>query len=187
MKPPFIHHNGEAAGPIVRPDLRSILQPNSLHCFVCGLANPYGLKACFYQTAENEVTAWYTIPKQYEGYPGIAHGGIVASLLDEAVGRSVMGTDPDSARLLFTARLTVKYRQHVPVEVPLRFVGRAVKDRGRVVTAWGGVFLAEEDPATAQPLAEAESMLLAVPEEELAQMDADALGWKVYPHCDPEE
>ena len=187
MKPPFAAANSKPEGPIVRPELRPVLQPNSLHCFVCGLNNPYGLKACFYQTGEHEVTAWYTIPEQYQSYPGMAHGGIVASLLDEVVGRSVMGTDPATTRLLFTARLTVKYRQHVPVGVPLRIVGRAVKDRGRIVTAWGGVFLADEDPATAQPLAEAESMLLAVPEEELAQMDADALGWKVYPDCNPEE
>ncbi|HFC10360.1 MAG TPA: PaaI family thioesterase [Chloroflexi bacterium] len=187
MKPPFAAAHGKPAGPIVRPELREVLQPNSLHCFVCGLANPYSLKACFYQTGEQEVTAWYTIPEQYQSYPGMAHGGIVASLLDEVVGRSVMGTDPEHARLLFTARLTVKYRQHVPVGVPLRFVGRAVKDRGRVVTAWGGVFLADDDPENALPLAEAESMLLAVPEEELSRMDADALGWKVYPDCTPEE
>jgi len=187
MKPLFASSGGKPIGPIMRPELRAVLQPNSLHCFVCGLNNPFGLKACFYQTGENEVTAWYTIPEQYQSYPGMAHGGIVASLLDEVVGRSVMGIDPETARLLFTARLTVKYRQHVPVGVPLRIVGRAVKDRGRVVTAWGGVFLADDAPETAQPLAEAESMLLAVPEEELAQMDADALGWKVYPDCNPEE
>jgi len=170
-----------------RPELREVLQPNSLQCFVCGLDNPYGLQACFYQTGEKEATAWYTIPEQFQGYPGIAHGGVVASLLDEVVGRSVMGADTSQARLLFTARLTVKYRKHVPTGVLLRIVGRAVKDRGRMVTAWGGVFLADEDPETAQPLAEAESLLMAVPEDVLAEMDPDQLGWKVYPDCTPEE
>ncbi|NPA93495.1 MAG: PaaI family thioesterase [Chloroflexi bacterium] len=170
-----------------RPDLKHLLQPNSQHCFVCGLSNPYGLQACFYQTGEKEVTVWYTIPAQFQGYPGVAHGGIVASLLDEVVGRSVMGTDPANARLLFTARLSVRYRQHVPVETPLRLVGRALKDRGRTVSAWGGVYLAADDPETAQPLAEAESLLVAVPDDTLAQMDAEALGWKVYPDCIPEE
>jgi len=170
-----------------RPDLQHLLQPNSRHCFVCGLNNPYGLQACFYQTGEKEVTVWYSIPAHFQGYPGVAHGGIVASLLDEVVGRSVMGTDPDQARLLFTARLSVRYRQHVPVETPLRLVGRALKDRGRTVTAWGGVYLAADDPETAQPLAEAESLLVAVADDVLAQMDSEALGWKVYPDCISEE
>ncbi len=182
-RPPFAAGQRAPGGAIPQPELRPVLQPNSRFCFVCGLDNPFGLQACFYQTGEREATAWYTIPEQYQSYPGMAHGGIVASLLDEIVGRSVMGTQPEEGRFFFTARLTVKYRQHVPVGVPLRLVGRALKDRGRVLTAWGGVFLAAEDPAVAKPLAEAEATLMAVPEKEIATMDTETLGWRVYPDC----
>ncbi len=51
-------------------------QPNSRHCFVCGLENEYGLGLRFYEVGPDEVTATVTIPDQYQGYPGVVHGGI---------------------------------------------------------------------------------------------------------------
>ena len=65
-------------------------QANSKFCFVCGLANTYGLKLRFYTTAPGEVTADYVVTEQYQGFPGIVHGGIVAAMLDEAAGRAQM-------------------------------------------------------------------------------------------------
>ena len=56
-------------------------QPNSHHCFVCGLQNPFGLQLHFYDNGEDEVRCEYSIPDRYQGYPGIAHGGIVAAIL----------------------------------------------------------------------------------------------------------
>ena len=55
-------------------------QPGSKHCFVCGRENPVGLKMDFYLTAPGEVQANLTVPAQYEGYPGVVHGGIVAAI-----------------------------------------------------------------------------------------------------------
>ena len=153
-----------------------LLQPNSRHCFVCGLENPCGLQMRFFQTGPGEVTAYYRAPRCFEGYPGVVHGGIQSSMLDEALGRAVMGTDPDTARFFYTAKMTITYRQHVPVEQTLRIVGRVLKDRGRAVRSWAGIY----DQA-GNLLTEAEGLLLAVPEEEVREMDAEALGWQVYP------
>ncbi len=153
-----------------------LLQPNSRHCFVCGVENPCGLQMRFFQTGPGEVTAFYRAPLCFQGYPGVVHGGIQASMLDEALGRAVMGTDPDSARLFYTAKMTITYRQHVPVEQTLRIVGRVLKDRGRAVRSWAGIYNEADELLT-----EAEGLLMAVPPEEFSQMDADALGWKVYP------
>ena len=99
-------------------------QPNSRHCFVCGIANPVGLHLRFYETAPGEVTVECTLPEQYQGYPGVVHGGIVAAMLDEVSGRSYMGNG-ESPRFMFTARLEVRYRKNVPVGQPLRLVGKA--------------------------------------------------------------
>ncbi|MBN2148024.1 MAG: PaaI family thioesterase [Anaerolineales bacterium] len=151
------------------------LQPNSRHCFVCGLQNPHGLQMRFFITAPGEVTVHYTVPEYYQGYPGIVHGGIIASMLDEVVGRSYMA-DPDSPRFMFTARLDVHYRHPVPVAKPLRLVGRMGKDRGRSATASGVIYGPGGDV-----LAEAEAILVDVPQEMLAQADLEILGWKVYP------
>jgi len=71
-------------------------QPNSRHCFVCGLENEYGLKLKFYETAPGEIEVNYIVPERFQGYPGIVHGGITAALVDEALGRVHMGSDPEN-------------------------------------------------------------------------------------------
>jgi acyl-coenzyme A thioesterase PaaI-like protein len=98
-------------------------------CFVCGLENPVGLRLRIYRTDLGDVEASFTAPEHFQGYPGVLHGGIVASLLDEISGRAHMGPDPLAPRFMFTAKLEVKYRQNVPVGVPLRIVGKALKSR----------------------------------------------------------
>lgn len=149
------------------------LQPNSNHCFICGVENPVGLKLTFYETAPGEVTANLVLPAHYQGYPGMAHGGIVAAMLDEVAGRAFMGS-PEQPNFMYTAKLEVRYRQHVPVEKPLRLVGRAGKRRHRLSTAYGALY-----DKSGTLLAECDSLLVDVPEEVLQQVDLEALGWKV--------
>ncbi len=151
-------------------------QPNSRHCFVCGIENPFGLGMEFYTTAPDEVTSWYTVPRRFEGYPGVVHGGIVASLVDEVVGRVHMGDEPQNARFMYTARLTVQYRNPVPVETPLRIVGHAVKRKKRTATSKAEIYAPD-----GTLLAEAQAILVDVPEEMLQDADLEALGWRVYP------
>ncbi len=148
-------------------------QPNSEHCFVCGVANPFGLRLKFYNTAAGEVSAEYVVPEHYQGYPGIVHGGIVAALLDEVAGRAYMVEQPN--RFLYTARLNVRYRRHVPVGQPLRIIGRAGKDKGRTATAHAIIY-----DEGGEVLAEAEALLVEVPLETLGSVDLNALGWRVY-------
>jgi acyl-coenzyme A thioesterase PaaI-like protein len=149
------------------------LQPNSRHCFVCGLANPNGLQLRFYQTGPGEVAAEYTVPDQFQGYPGVVHGGIVAAMLDEITGRALMGGDPP--RFMFTARLDIRYRKNVPTGQPLRLVGRAEKTKSRTATSLGQIFGVD-----GELLAEAEAILVDLPEETLGSVSLEALGWRVY-------
>lgn len=150
------------------------LQPNSRHCFVCGLANPIGLQLRFYQTGQDEVTAEYTVPEHYQGFPGVVHGGIVAAMLDEVAARSLIGGDPP--RFMYTARLEMRYRKNVPVNQPLRLVGRAVATKRRTATAMSTIY--DQEGAI---LAEAEALLVNVPEEAFQDIDLTSIGWKVYP------
>jgi acyl-coenzyme A thioesterase PaaI-like protein len=149
-------------------------QPNSKKCFVCGLENPIGLQLKFYENNPGEVVVEYTVPEQYQGYPGVVHGGVVAAMLDEAAGRVHMGGYPP--RFMFTARLDVRYRKNVPIGQPLRIVGRVGKSRERIATAISQIYGPGGDL-----LAEAEAVLVNVPEEIVNEVDLDALGWKVYP------
>lgn len=149
-------------------------QPNSRFCFVCGLSNQFGLQLRFDITAPGEVTCLYTVPERYQGFPGVVHGGIVAAMLDEVCGRAHMGINPP--RFMYTARLEVRYRKNVPVEQPLRIVGKALKSKSRTATSSGVIY----GPG-GETLAEADALLVDVPQEFLQGADLEALGWKVYP------
>lgn len=152
-----------------------IKQANSRQCFVCGVENPAGLHLHFYERAPGEVTATYLVCEQHQGYPGIVHGGIVAAMLDEVAGRAHMGST-SNPRFMFTARLDVRYRKPVPVGKPLRLVGKAGSVKSRTATAQG--FLYGPD---GELLAEAEVLLINVPDSLVNQADLESLGWKVYP------
>jgi acyl-coenzyme A thioesterase PaaI-like protein len=149
-------------------------QPNSLNCFVCGTENPCGLHLKFYSNGPGEVTADYTVPEQYQGYPGVVHGGIVAAMLDEVAGRTHMEGDPP--RFMYTARLELRYRRNVPVGQPLRLVGQAGKSKVRSAAASAMIYDQE-----GTLLAEAEALLVDIPAEVIEAADLPALGWKVYP------
>jgi len=153
--------------------LRS-LQPNSRNCFACGIANPIGLKIRFYNLGPGEVEANYTVPEVFQGFPGIVHGGIVAALLDEISYRALIVDDPE--RLMFTARLTIRYRGNVPVEESLRLVGRSGKVKKRSATAYGYIYSKD-----GELLAEAEALLIRVPNDMYQPDQLEVLGWKVYP------
>jgi len=156
-------------------------QPNSRHCFVCGIENRFGLHLKFYDTGEGEVTTDCILPAEYQGYPGIVHGGVVAAMLDEAAGRSQMGA-VEAPRFMFTARLQVHYRKNVPVGKPLRLVGRAGVVKARVAEATSAIY----DPDGVL-LAEAEAILVNVPDTIIASVDLEDLGWKVYPDVEETE
>jgi acyl-coenzyme A thioesterase PaaI-like protein len=150
-------------------------QPNSRMCFICGLENPVGLQLKIYEVKPGVIQSTYTAPDHFQSYPGILHGGIVATILDEISGRSQMG-DPSASRFMFTAKLEIKYRKNVPIGKPLKIVGKAGKVRGRMAEAWAGIY--DED---GNLLAEGNSILVDIPTKMLDHVDNEALGWKVYP------
>ena len=157
--------------------MTKIKQPNSRHCFICGMENPVGLHLHIYETESGVVESEYTAPEHFQGYPGVLHGGIVAAILDEISGRAQMGSDPQHPRFMFTGKLEIKYRKNVPTGKLLKIVGRAGKSKGRSAEAWAGIY----DAASGELLAEGNTLLINVPEETLDKANAAELGWKVYP------
>jgi acyl-coenzyme A thioesterase PaaI-like protein len=148
------------------------LQPNSNNCFVCGLDNPYGLKLKFFERKSGEVISEYTVPEQFQGYPGVVHGGVVAAMLDETAGRALMGGDPP--RFMYTARLDLRFRKKVPVGQPLKLVGRMNMSKGRTAKASSFIY-----DSSGSLLAEANALLIDVPEEVVSSVDLEALGWRI--------
>ena len=154
-----------------------IKQPNSRMCFICGLENPVGLHLHIYETEPGVVETTYVAPDHFQGYPGVLHGGIVASLLDEISGRTLMGSDPLNPRFMFTAKLEVKYRKNVPIGKPLKIIGKAGKTKSRSAEAWAGIYELE----SGELLAEGTALLLNVPLDQIDSSQLGELGWKVYP------
>lgn len=156
-------------------------QPVSHDCFVCGVDNPAGLRMRFYESDTDpiQVLAEYTVPAQYQGYPGVVHGGIVATMLDEVTSRTVFRGDPP--RFVVTARLAVRYRKPVPVETPLRLTGRVVEDKGRIITVAGEILGPE-----GTLLAEAEATLVEVEPSFFGEAMLSSQSWQVQPEQSPE-
>ena len=150
-----------------------VKQPNSHNCFVCGLRNPVGLKLAFYETGPDEVSATFHPTPDYEGFPGVLHGGIIAALLDEVGQRAGLIGEHDHFRV--TAKLEVKFRAPTPLEQPLTLVGQRLKTRGRLQTAHAEVRLPDGSVT-----AEADLTLADPPPGVVPAGLLEALGWKVY-------
>lgn len=124
-------------------------------CFACGQRNDAGLKLVFRREGDEIVTD-YTPEPRFQGFPGVVHGGILTTLLDEALSR----TATIEGRWMMTGKLEMRFRNAAPVGRKLRVSARALSSRSRMVQAVGEIRLAEE-PGTI--IATAEGTFLPLP------------------------
>lgn len=149
-------------------------QPSSRSCFVCGRENGAGLRTRWESDrAAGEVRSTVILAEHFHGYPGIAHGGIVAALLDEAMVRSLLleGSFED---LMVTARMEVAYRRATPTSAPVTVVGRLVKRGSSRATAEAEIRLADGTVT-----AEAEGLLTRPPPDVAAAWAEERPFWAV--------
>jgi uncharacterized protein (TIGR00369 family) len=97
-------------------------------CFACGPRSELGLKMRF-TASDGGVCAETVLPAWLQGWRGVAHGGIVTLLLDEAMAHAA-----GAAGLLgVTADLNVRFRKPVPLGEPVRLIGRVLRRRRNVL------------------------------------------------------
>jgi uncharacterized protein (TIGR00369 family) len=96
-------------------------------CFGCGHANPAGLRLEFLLAEDRSVVSFPAIPDAFEGPAGYLHGGIIATLLDETMSKSVRAFGSTA----MTRHLEVNYLRPVPSGAPLRMEARVVRNLGR--------------------------------------------------------
>jgi len=138
------------------------------YCFGCGHQNPIGLRLTFERDG-HEVVARYEPRPEDQGFPGMMHGGLVAVLLDEAMGWA-MYIDRIFA---VTAKMETRYRRTATLDTPLEARARLVRASGRRLTVEGRVRTADGvDIADAQALFV--RMSPAQEAEALAALDLDA-------------
>ena len=105
---------------------------NHIHqnCFACGSNDGTGMGLKFYRHEDGTVFGNFFADPKYEGYSGIIHGGIVATLLDSAMTHCLLMKDIPA----FTGRLSVKYS--IPIGT-----GTVVKVEARIVDQLHGMFI----------------------------------------------
>jgi uncharacterized protein (TIGR00369 family) len=98
-------------------------------CFVCGGDNPIGLQAEFTIDAkQNRASTKLTIGANFQGWQGVVHGGIIATLLDET---AIYACRPLS-KTAVTAGMTVRYKHPVRVDCQVRLFAEVVSVRRNI-------------------------------------------------------
>ena len=101
-------------------------------CFVCGPDNPIGLHLDF-RLENGTCVSEFTPGQDHVGYPGVVHGGMIYSALDDAMANWLYLR---GARA-YTARCEIRYRRPVAVGETLRLVGRPTARKRNLVTMEG--------------------------------------------------
>jgi acyl-coenzyme A thioesterase PaaI-like protein len=95
-------------------------------CYACGDLNPIGLHLHF-RMEDDWAVANFEAKQEHQGYPGFVHGGVVSTLLDEAMGWATYGRGVWAV----TGRMETRFRGVVPTGQILEVKGRIARDRGR--------------------------------------------------------
>lgn len=103
-------------------------------CFVCGDKNPDGLRIRFFTEGE-EAVAECVADERFEGFKGIYHGGLAATLLDEIMAKAVLA----KRRYAMTVEMSVRFKKAIMTGQKLRLVGRITREHGRVFETEGEV------------------------------------------------
>ena len=96
-------------------------------CFGCGDANESGLQLRFFVNAEQQVECRVSLDARFQGPPGYAHGGIIATLLDEAMSKA----NRRRGVYAMTRQMSVEYLRPVPLATELMLESHAETEGGR--------------------------------------------------------
>lgn len=112
-------------------------------CFVCGMENDFGLKASFFELENDQLVGTFTPCKFHQGYPGRLHGGIASTILDEAMGRSILISDSNIWGV--TVELNVKFKKPIPLDQQIKAVCNLTSENSRLFEGEGKIILENGD------------------------------------------
>jgi uncharacterized protein (TIGR00369 family) len=122
-------------------------------CYVCGKKNPLGLSVDFtIKTETRSILGWFTPSQDHQGYEGIVHGGILSSLLDEAMAKLAFSLGIPAV----TAEITVTFKTSAAPGDELSISGRITEETKRLILAEAKI---ERGPVV---IAEAKGKLLRI-------------------------
>lgn len=98
-------------------------------CFVCGQANERGMKLKLHRTEDGQIVTRFEAEGVYQGWPGILHGGVISSVLDEATAYVTL----HMGLVAVTAEMSVAFHKPVRVGERMQVCARATHATRRVV------------------------------------------------------
>jgi uncharacterized protein (TIGR00369 family) len=111
-------------------------------CFGCGGANPRGMHLAFEQDdARQRIVGRFCLGEEYQGGSGFLHGGIIALLLDEAMGKAARFHSEQAV----TADLRVQYKKPIRVNTEIVVEGFVARCDGRQLYHEGEIRNAQGD------------------------------------------
>src|SRR5579864_6761372 len=132
--------------------------PHTAGCLVCGRDNPHGLHLSFrVDTETGIVSAEFTPRPEHIGFEGIIHGGLLATVLDEAM---VWAATWAGKRFCVCGEMNVRFRHPVPVGDPLHAEAKVTSVRSRLIETESSL-----SDASGRVLVEAAGKYVAVPPE----------------------
>jgi uncharacterized protein (TIGR00369 family) len=106
-------------------------------CFGCGPGNEIGLKLKFHEVEKGVVQTKTILLPPYQGYASIVHGGIVSTLLDEAMAYAALySSDPGHVA---TAWMEVRFSKPVPIGKELTLIGRITQKKRNILETEGEI------------------------------------------------
>jgi uncharacterized protein (TIGR00369 family) len=149
--------------------MRTLPNGGTHRCFACSPLNPKGLRMTFF-TDDVSVFSRLTLPEHLSGYTQVAHGGIVATLLDEVMGWASMYL---LKKITMTKTLNLTFHKSVYVGEPLMVEGRVLETlsrrealiEGRLTDAAGDLCAQAEGRFTLASPAAARRMGIVSPED----------------------
>lgn len=98
------------------------------YCFVCGAANPWGLHLAP-QGLEGRGSLRFSPERKHQGFAGVLHGGLVATLFDETMAYAAMSLGGQWV----TGELRVRFRAPVSTALEVEISAEVVQQRGRLL------------------------------------------------------
>lgn len=156
----FLFHNPSdsiayVVEPLEMPENIKVLRPKIGNlCFGCGMENTSGLHLSFiYNKVIKRTESWFVAPDKMTGSLNIMHGGFVALLLDETMGKVLSGQGIKAP----TGTLSVRYHKPTPIGKTLHLIGEQISENGRKYVIKGEI---RDEHKTL--LAEAEGLFIRV-------------------------
>ena len=121
--------------------MKENISPDNNQCFVCGPNNPVGLKMDFKKGEDYEAVCEYIVPAEYQGYDGIVHGGIITTMIDEAMSKTIHFHD----RVAVTAEIDVRFKKPLHINTPITVKANITQERGRFLQVSGSIIDKQHD------------------------------------------